>query len=402
MSANRFATDVRVRAGLALAIVGACVAIVLYQVHHRRQLLAYTKANTAHAKHTALTARAFLRKYQSTQKKTSEKCSQDCLTALWLVAETKDILTQYKNDRKKGYEVLYKHRARLRNPATQDYPFVIERKRLHGETHYSYKAHGNKRLLHLSMHDVQTILDKELCPSETCKMQPIMEAYYRSTNLKNKRYTTLRYAWYDPITGNETFKESIVCRFDKDTIIGAGYTVQVHEEIPDIPLVATCVTLYGLLLLYIFVLPGTLYAHSDAALVATPTLRWAFPTVFVVGVIWLMYRHSNTLSVESSLNETIIYNQTQTKRIVAGTLAAMALSFTFIQRTYKTPVVKLALFTAIVLSILAFVDVVSDTDRKGGDEERGLMVNYHVTSTFVTCSIVMLIWLFTFLVCQTQ
>ena len=92
MSANRFATDVRVRAGLALAIVGACVAIVLYQVHHRRQLLAYTKANTAHAKHTALTARAFLRKYQSTQKKTSEKCSQDCLTALWLVAETKDCL----------------------------------------------------------------------------------------------------------------------------------------------------------------------------------------------------------------------------------------------------------------------------------------------------------------------
>ena len=63
---------------------------------------------------------------------------------------------------------------------------------------------------------------------------------------------------------------------------------------------------------------------------------------------------------------------------------------------------KLALFTSIVLSILAFVDVVSDTDRKGSDEERGLMVNYHVTSTFVTCSIVVLIWLFTFLVCQTQ
>ena len=106
------------------------------------------------------------------------------------------------------------------------------------------------------MHDVQTILDKELCPSETCKMQPIMEAHHRSTNLKNKRYTTLRHAWYDPITGNETFKESIVCRFDEDTIIGAGYTVQVHEELPDIPLVVTCVTLYGLLLRRIYRAPG--------------------------------------------------------------------------------------------------------------------------------------------------
>ena len=88
MPANRFAIDLRVRAGIAVAIGTTCVAIVLYQIHHRRQLLAYSKANTAHAKHTAQTARAFLRKYQSTSKQQSDKCSQDCLSALWLVAET--------------------------------------------------------------------------------------------------------------------------------------------------------------------------------------------------------------------------------------------------------------------------------------------------------------------------
>lgn len=390
----------RIVVAVIICITSICT--VLYQIHHRNLIIKELKVNRSGAQHTALTARDFLRKYQSNKKISSEKCSKNCLTALWLVAETKDILTQHKDDLDKGISILFKYRDRLRNPETQDYPFIIERTFVYGKPYYTYKIHGNKRILNLPVHDVQKIMDTELCPSETCEVKSLIDKYYRSTDLEKKRYTTLRYSWYDPITGNEVYKEAIICRFNKDIVIGAGYTVKLQEEKPHIPLVAICVSIYALLLLYMFSFPGSFMTQSHTSFKSKLYLHYGFLIVYLICAFYLILRHTNTLSVESSLNETIIYNQTQTKRIIAGTLAAMALSFTFIQRDYPMPVVKEALYTTVVFSIIAFIDMLSDTDQKAGDEEKSLIINYHLTSTFVTCGIFVLVWLFTFIILQTE
>lgn len=387
---------------VAVIICVTSLCIVLYQIYNRNEINKEIEVYKLGAQHTALTARDFLRKYQSNKVKSSEKCSHDCLTALWLVAETKDILTQYEDDLDKGIDVLLKYRDRLRNPVTQEYPFVIERTFIQGKPYYITKVHGNKRIVNLPIHDVQKIMDTELCPSETCKVKPLIDKYYSSTDLQKKRYTTLRYAWYDSITGNEIYKESIICRFNKDIVIGSGYTVKLHKEIPSLQLVAICVSLYALLLLYMFSFPGTFFIQSYKSFKSKLYLHYGFIIVYLACVFYLILRHTNTLSIESSLNETVIYNQTQTKRIVAGTLAAMALSFTFIQRDYPMPVVKEALYTTVVFSIIAFIDVLSDVDLKTEDEERSLIINYHFTSTFVTCGIFVLVWLFTFIILQTE
>ena len=390
------------RIGISFIVFIVSVVIIIYQILHHNKLLKYRKENSKGSRHTANTADEFLRKYQSLNKKNSDKCSQDCLTGLWLVAETNDILTKYKHDLNKGLDVILKNRERLRNPTTREYPFAIHRTQLYGETYYTLKAHGSQRLINIPLNDVQKILDKELCPSETCNLRSICDNAFKFTDLNEKKFTTIRYAWFDPISGNEIFKESILCRFNEDIVIGTGYIVAVLEEVPHIPLVVASVVFYGLLLLFMFVFPGIFLLQSYASFSHNKVLHYVFLILFLIGSIYVIFRHTNTLSIESSLSETIIYNQTQTKRIIAGTLAAMALSFTFIHRTYKLPIIKQALFMSIVLSILAFIDVVSDTDRKKEDEERSLMYNYHATSTLVTCSILVLVWLFTFLVLQTK
>ena len=390
-----------VRVALLFVIGIVCIAIIVYQRNQRQALLKYTINIVTPTQHVAPTSLEFLQTFATS----SQSCGKHCLTALWLVKETKDLLTEYKDNLPKAFELLGQERARLRNPETNEYPFVFERSKLHGDTNYKTLVHGNRGLVNSNLPEMQTMLDTQLCPSRTCQMESVLEAFFNATNLTDKKYATVRYAWYDPVSGNEIFKESILYRFSQHILIGSGYTIKVHKDLPDIPVLATCLAVYASLLIYIFVYPATQFRHTHTQTDSWLMSLW-FPMVFMIGAIWLMYRHSNTISIRSSTDRDAIYNQTQTKRLIAGTMAAMALSFTFIQRTYKDSVIKLTLFASIVLSILAFIDFSTGVTRNASEkvrtEETAQLVNYHITSAFVTGAIMLLIWLFTFLVLRTQ
>lgn len=385
-----------VRAGIGVVLLLVCAAILVWRMRTRDQLRAAGRLSGATTGISAPTSLALLAKLQ----RSDRPCANDCLTALWLVGETRLLLERHSTDPASGVRALAVNRTRLRNPDSQEYPFVIRRAELYGRTVYTFEAHGNRRFVDVPMHDVQTALDATLCPSEVCSARELCETCFAATDEDAKRYAVIHYPWYHQQSENEIEKRSVVYRYSPDVVVGSGYTLRVLPEVPDVPLLAACLAIYAATVAFVFVWPGSLFVHSTRAL----DRPWCvlFPAVFLTGVGVLMYRHSRSIGVAASVDDTVLNDELQTKRVIAGTLAVMALSFTFIQHTYDQIVVKLALFVSVVLSILAFVDVtaaVPHTPTKASRDtsERAKMAVFHTTSTFVTCSILVLVWLFTFL-----
>lgn len=318
-----------------------------------------------------------------------------------------------KQDTKKGnwLKKLGRFRNVLINPDNNEYVFVDERIRLkstNDKPKYTYvtRAHIDADQINVNLRDAQASVDK-MCKSKRCNLRAILEASFEHTNLTNKRYAIIDYPWYDSVTNTEIIKRSIVFRSHKHFVVGSGFTLTRKITKPNVSLIALCTLVYSLFLFYVFVFPGLFYKHGE--ILCEKTLRksnteWflsknTYIVLFTILLtLFLAAQHSLTIKKNDTIKTNKLVQQLSDRRYFAILLASLALAlgfFTSYQRKYERNILP-ALFISFLFSLLALLDLF------GGSDNQSYLIKIHLTRTFLTCSIITLLWLFITLTIQWQ
>ena len=311
----------------------------------------------------------------------------------------------------KWIDILSKYRKSLINPDNQQYVFVDERillksKNKSSSPKYTYvtRAHIDKSQINVDLKTAQKSVDN-MCKSKRCNLRSILQASFEKTNLTDKRYAIIDYPWYDPITNTEIIKRSIIYRIHKNFVVGSGFTLTKEITKPNVPVIALCVFIYALFLLYTFVYPGLFYNHgeilSERTLNVVKRNLWESKNTYIVLstlvlTLFLSAQHAQNIKQNENIKTNILVQQLSDRRYFAILLASLALALGFFasfQRKYERNILP-ALLVSFLFSLLALLDLF------GGNDNQTYLLKIHLTRTFLTCAIVTLLWLFVTLTIQ--
>ena len=307
---------------------------------------------------------------------------------------------------------LAQYRKLLINPDNKQYVFVDERVRRKG-THkdakdkYDYvtRAHIDPQQVNVTLDEAQRAVDKS-CTRGRCDLKAIVRASFERTDLRDRRYAIIDYPWYDPVTRQDTTKRAIIFRIRPNFVVGSGFTLTQAVTKPNVPLIALCTVVYTLFLVCAFVSPGLFYTHGQLLTKAynpSATSLWTTPNTYIVGGIVALtlsvaYVHSRTIRANESIKTTKLVQQLSDRRYFAILLASLALALGFFasfQRTYERNILP-ALLISFLFSLLALLDLF------GGSDNQTYLTKIHLTRTFISCSVLTLLWLFITLTVQWQ
>lgn len=313
--------------------------------------------------------------------------------------------------RKNWLKKLNRFRNILINPDNNQYVFVDERIRLKSnedKPKYTYvtRAHIDPDQINVNIRDAQTSVN-QMCKSKKCNLREILTASFENTNLTNKRYAIIDYPWYDSVTNTEIIKRSIIFRSHKHFVVGSGFTLTRKITKPDVSLIALCIFIYSTFLFYVFVFPGLFYKHGEILCektLHTVNREWfisknTYIVIFIICLtLFLAAQHSLSIKKNDIIKTNKLIQQLSDRRYFGILLASLALAlgfFTSYQRKYERNILP-ALFISFLFSLLALLDLF------GGSDNHSYLIKIHLTRTFLTCSILTLLWLFTTLTIQWQ
>ena len=350
-------------------------------------------------------------------------CDAQCTAAAGLIKQVKRIYETMDEDgsnakrtseqatRREWLKKLKLYRKLLVNPDNQQYVFVDERVRRKGkhvnEDKYDYvtRAHMDPKQVNVSLDKAQRAVNKR-CTRGRCDLKAIVRASFERTNLRDRRYAIIDYPWYDPVNQKETTKRTIIFRIRPNFVVGSGFTLTQAVTKPNVPLVALCTFIYALFLLCAFVFPGLFYTHGHLLTKAynpSATSLWTVPNTYIVGAtvaltIGVAYLHSRTIRANNAIKTTKLVQQLSDRRYFAILLASLALALGFFasfQRKYERNILP-ALLISFLFSLLALLDLF------GGSDNQTYLTKIHLTRTFISCSVLTLLWLFVALTVQWQ
>ena len=130
---------------------------------------------------------------------------------------------------------------------------------------------------------------------------------------------------------------------------------------------------------------------------------WTVPNTYIVGAtvaltIGVAYLHSRTIRANNAIKTTKLVQQLSDRRYFAILLASLALALGFFasfQRKYERNILP-ALLISFLFSLLALLDLF------GGSDNQTYLTKIHLTRTFISCSVLTLLWLFVALTVQWQ
>lgn len=319
----------------------------------------------------------------------------------------------HSQDNQEWIDKLSKYRKFLINPDNKQYVFVDERillksKNKSSSPKYTYvtRAHIDKSQINVDLETAQKSVDK-MCKSKRCDLKSILQASFEKTNLTDKRYAIIDYPWYDPITNTEIIKRSIIYRIDKHFVVGSGFTLTKEITKPNVAVIALCVSIYAMFLLYTFVYPGLFYNHGE--ILSERTLRvvkqnlWKSKNTYIVLstlvlTLFLSAQHAQNIKQNENIKTNTLVQRLSDRRYFAILLASLALALGFFasfQRKYERNILP-ALLVSFLFSLFALLDLF------GGSDNQTYLLKIHLTRTFLTCSIITLLWLFVTLTIQWQ
>ena len=357
-------------------------------------------------------------------------CDTQCTAAAGLIKQVKRIyetMDEEKPDdkarskrapkrmsRREWLGKLEQYRKLLINPDNRQYVFVderVRRKGTHKETQDKYdyvtRAHIDPKQVNVTLDEAQRAVDKS-CTRGRCDLKAIVRASFERTNLRDRRYAIIDYPWYDPMTRQETTKRALIFRIRPNFVVGSGFTLTQAVAKPNVPLIALCTFVYAMFLVCVFVSPGLFYTHGHILTNAyqprggRPTL-WTAPNTYIVGGIVALtmgvaYVHSRTIRANETIKTTKLVQQLSDRRYFAILLASLALALGFFasfQRKYERNILP-ALLISFLFSLLALLDLF------GGSDNQTYLTKIHLTRTFISCSVLTLLWLFVALTVQWQ
>ena len=408
------------KAVLATVILIASVAIVV-RAYLRGRVLQY---RADHQKQVEVRATGpsmvYLQSYTG--------CDTQCTAAAGLIKQVKRIYETMDEDkprtkrgrpnalRREWLRKLAQYRKLLVNPDNQQYVFVDERvpqkrddknkKRAKVVYKYITRAHIDPQQVNVSLDEAQRA-DNRSCTKGRCDLKAIVRASFERTDLRDRRYAIIDYPWYDPVTKQETTKRALVFRIRKNFVVGSGFTLTQAVTKPNVPLIALCTVVYALFLFCAFVFPGLFYTHghilTSARHASTVTSSWGTPNTYIVwGTVALTlgvaYVHSRTIRANETIKTTKLVQQLSDRRYFAILLASLALALGFFasfQRKYERNILP-ALLISFLFSLLALLDLF------GGSDNQTYLTKIHLTRTFISCSVLTLLWLFVALTVQWQ
>lgn len=408
------------KAVLATVILIASVAIVV-RAYLRGRVLQY---RADHQKQVEVRATGpsmvYLQSYTG--------CDTQCTAAAGLIKQVKRIYETMDEDkprtkrgrpnalRREWLRKLAQYRKLLVNPDNQQYVFVDERvpqkrddeNKKHAKAVYKYitRAHIDPQQVNVSLDEAQRAVNRS-CTKGRCDLKAIVRASFERTDLRDRRYAIIDYPWYDPVTKQETTKRALVFRIRKNFVVGSGFTLTQAVTKPNVPLIALCTVVYALFLFCAFVFPGLFYTHghilTSARHASTVTSSWGTPNTYIVwGTVALTlgvaYVHSRTIRANETIKTTKLVQQLSDRRYFAILLASLALALGFFasfQRKYERNILP-ALLISFLFSLLALLDLF------GGSDNQTYLTKIHLTRTFISCSVLTLLWLFVALTVQWQ
>lgn len=354
-------------------------------------------------------------------------CDTQCTAAAGLIKQVKRIyetMDEEKPDgkarskrvakrasRREWLGKLAQYRKLLINPDNKQYVFVDERVRrkgkdmVQGKYDYITRAHIDPQQVNVTIDEAQRAVDKS-CTRGRCDLKAIVHASFERTNLRDRRYAIIDYPWYDPVTRKETTKRAIIFRIRPNFVVGSGFTLTQAVTKPNVPLIAMCTFVYALFLMCAFVYPGLFYTHGHLLTKSynpSATSLWTTPNTYIVSgtvalTLGVAYIHSRTIRSNEAIKTTKLVQQLSDRRYFAILLASLALALGFFasfQRKYERNILP-ALLISFLFSLLALLDLF------GGSDNQTYLTKIHLTRTFISCSVLTLLWLFVTLTVQWQ
>ena len=397
------ATESRTRIGIAASVLVTCVGMIVY-AYYKSVKLQYLSESQDEAK-VQTSAPSMLRLVEYGD------CDSRCTTAASLIRQVEDrartvtdgrLTNVSRRELRAFWKLLEMHRDTLRDPITKQYVFVDERiPNKKGGYRFVTRAHADPDQINVPLAEAQKSVDK-FCKSKKCNLQEIIELPFRETNVTDRRYLLMDYPWYDPINQRESVKRSIIYRLSDNVVVGSGFTLTKRLVKPNVELIAQCVTVYALFLVYVFAVPGIFYTHGITLLTCPhhPGVARNRGVVisFVVLTLCITAMHASSIKSNDGTTNKILRRKLTNQRYFAILLASLALALGFFasyQRKYEHDILP-ALLISFLFSLLALLDLY------GGNDNNTYTTKLQLTRTFITCSILTLLWLFTCLTIQWQ
>jgi hypothetical protein len=414
--------DGKVRAGIAVAVMLVCVA-VLVLAHSRATNLQYLALYRAEVTvQTTAPSMLVLQQYS--------ECDVRCTAAAELVREvarhldkasdtkpTRDAserrtplsTKQTDGDYTAAFAVLARHRRTLTNPTTKQYVFVDERVGTGDDATYVTRVHYDPKQVNVPLATAQRAV-KAMCVSGRCDLKAIVSRPFAATNTTDKRYVVMDYPWYDPVDQREVTKRTLYYRYNQQLVIGSGYTLTQAVTKPNVALAALCLAVYAVFVGYLFVWPAVFLRHGkhllalpfpggkrvpDATIAACAV---AVPCVFAGLVLVLATAHTSSIQRNVTVRQAVLARKLTELRYVAVMLGGLALALGFFasyQRKYESDILP-AFTVAFLFSLLALLDTY------GGNDSETVAAKVHVVRACVTCAVVTLLWLFVVLTIRWQ
>lgn len=397
------AIELRTRIGIAASVLATCVAMIVYAYYQSVQLQYLSESQDKARVRTSAPSMLRLVEYGD--------CDSRCTTAASLIRQVEDRARTVTDGRLSNvssrelrafWKLLETHRDILRDPVTKQYVFVDERiPNKKGGYRFVTRAHADPEQINVPLSEAQKSVDK-FCKSKKCNLQEIVELPFRETNVTDRRYLLIDYPWYDPINQRESIKRSILYRLSDNVVVGSGFTLTKRVVKPNVELIAQCVTVYALFLLYVFAVPGIFYRHGTTLLTCphNPGIVRNRGVVisFVVLTLSITATHASSIKLNDGSTKKILIRKLTNQRYFAILLASLALALGFFasyQRKYEHNILP-ALLISFLFSLLALLDLY------GGNDNNTYATKLQLTRSFISCSILTLLWLFTCLTIQWQ
>ena len=245
--------------GHSCAWVILVVALVAYQCRYKRVPL---PRNPTRVLQSAPTLDRLMTRHPNVTSRPPRACGAPCQSAALLVHEAERVL-QEATDADGRLDVRtaqreYAHRRQLyKGNTTVRHFYMIERVRVDGQDQFVWRATPEADSVNFTSKEVNATLVSAECPSGICDDHAINVVMFKDTNPTTKRYSYVEYPWFNRKTNAVGYGVDIVCRYNQDVYICAGYNYpDTLPTPPDCGVALTVMGIYSLFFVGMFLLPG--------------------------------------------------------------------------------------------------------------------------------------------------
>ena len=245
--------------GHSCAWVILVVALIAYQCRYKR---VPPPRNPTRVLQSAPTLDRLMTRHPNVTSRPPRACGAPCQSAALLVHEAERVL-QEATDADGRLDVRtaqreYAHRRQLyKGNTTVRHFYMIERVRVDSQDQFVWRATPEADSVNFTSKEVNATLVSAECPSGICDDHAINVVMFKDTNPTTKRYSYVEYPWFNRKTNAVGYGVDIVCRYNQDVYICAGYNYpDALPTPPDCGVALTVMGIYSLFFVGMFLLPG--------------------------------------------------------------------------------------------------------------------------------------------------